>query len=347
VALPVTLADVRRAAAVLEGVAHRTPILTSRTLDRWAGGQLFLKAEHLQRVGAFKFRGAYHALARLGPAERRRGVVAYSSGNHAQAVALAAATLGMPATIVMPTDAPPVKLAATRGYGAEVVTYDRYTEDRVALAGSIAEARGATVLPPFDHPDVIAGQGTAALELLEEVPDLDLLVVPVGGGGLAAGSAVAGRGSRPELEIVGVEPAGRRAARDALARGEVVEVEVPRTLLDGQQTTHIGALPLTLLQALVDRVVGVEDADALATVRTLALRCKQVVEPSGASALAAVLAGTVPAAGRRVGVVLSGGNVAPPLLADALGGTPQPWEGVEAGADPRSCSSSAPTSSAR
>jgi threo-3-hydroxy-L-aspartate ammonia-lyase len=333
VELPVTLADVRRAAAVLDGVAHRTPVLTSRTLDRWAGGQLYLKAEHLQRVGAFKFRGAYHALASLGPAQRRRGVVAFSSGNHAQAVALAAATLGMPATIVMPTDAPPVKLAATRGYGAEIVPYDRYTEDRAALASSIAQARGATVLPPFDHPDVIAGQGTAALELLEEVPDLDLLVVPVGGGGLAAGSAVAGRGLRPDLEVVGVEPGGRRAARDALAQGAVVDVEVPRTVLDGQQTTHIGGLPLTLLRALADRVEGVADADALATVRTLALRCKQVVEPSGASALAAVLAGTVPAGGRRVGVVLSGGNIAPELLADTLRGTPQPWEGEDAGAD--------------
>jgi threo-3-hydroxy-L-aspartate ammonia-lyase len=331
--LPVTLADVQRAASRLDGVAHRTPVLTSRTLDRWAGGQLFLKAEHLQRVGAFKFRGAYHALASLAPTRQRRGVVAFSSGNHAQAVALAAATLGMPATIVMPTDAPPVKLAATRGYGAEVVTYDRYTEDRAALATAIADERGATVLPPFDHPHVIAGQGTAALELLEEVPDLDVLVVPVGGGGLAAGSAVAGRGLRPELEIVGVEPAGRRAARAALSGGEVVEVAVPRTVLDGQQTTHIGALPLTLLRALADRVEGVEDADALATVRTLALRCKQVVEPSGASALAAVLAGTVPAAGRRIGIVLSGGNVAPDVLADAVRGAPQPWEGEGAAVD--------------
>jgi threo-3-hydroxy-L-aspartate ammonia-lyase len=332
-ALPVTLEDVRRAATRLEGVAHRTPVLTSRTLDRWAGGHLFLKGEHLQRIGAFKFRGAYNALASLDPAVRPRGVVAFSSGNHAQAVALAAATLEMPATIVMPTDAPPVKLAATRGYGAEVVTYDRYTEDRAAIAAALAEERGATVLPPFDHADIIAGQGTAALELFEEVPDLDLLVVPVGGGGLAAGSAVAGRGLRPDLEVVGVEPAGRRAAREALARDEVVEVDVHRTVLDGQQTTHIGRLPLTILGALADRVVGVEDAAALATVRALALRCKQVVEPSGASALAAVLAGDVPAAGRRVGVVLSGGNIAPELLADALRTAAQPWDGDDAGAD--------------
>jgi threo-3-hydroxy-L-aspartate ammonia-lyase len=323
--LPVTMADVRRAAARLDGVAHRTPVLTSRTLDRWAGGTLFLKAEHLQRVGAFKFRGAYNALAALDPAVRARGVVAFSSGNHAQAVALAAATLEMRATIVMPTDAPPVKLAATRGYGAEVVTYDRYTEDRAAIAAAIAEERGATVLPPFDHPDVIAGQGTAALELLEEVPDLDLLVTPIGGGGLLAGSAVAAKSLRADLEVVGVEPADRRAARDALARGEVVEVPVPRTVLDGQQTSHIGHLPLAILGALVDRVEGVSDADALAAVRALAMRCKQVVEPSGASALAAVLAGTVHAEGRRVGIVLSGGNIAPELLADVLRDDDQVW----------------------
>jgi threo-3-hydroxy-L-aspartate ammonia-lyase len=314
----VTIEDVHRAAGRLDGVAHRTPVLTSRTLDRWAGGQLFLKGEHLQRVGAFKFRGAYNALAALAPETRGRGVVAFSSGNHAQAVALAAALLGMPATIVMPTDAPPIKLAATRGYGAEVVTYDRYTEDRAAIATGLARDRGATLLPPFDHPDVIAGQGTAVLELLQEVPDLDLLVVPIGGGGLLAGSAIAGRSLRPDLEVVGVEPAGRRAARDALAGGEVVEVAVPRTALDGQQTSHIGRLPLAILGALVDRVEGVSDADTLATVRALAIRCKQVVEPSGASALAAVLAGIVPADGCRTGIVLSGGNVAPERLAAAL-----------------------------
>jgi threo-3-hydroxy-L-aspartate ammonia-lyase len=318
--LPVHLDDVRRAASRLAGVAHRTPVLTSRTLDGWADGRLFLKAEHLQRVGAFKFRGAYNALAALSPADRSRGVVAFSSGNHAQAVALAAALLGMPATIVMPTDAPPTKLAATRGYGAEVVTYDRYTQDRAAIATRLAADRGAALLPPFDHPDVIAGQGTAALELLEDVPDLDLLVVPIGGGGLLAGSAVAGRGLHADLEVVGVEPAGRRAARDALATGRVVEVEVPRTALDGQQTSHVGHLPLAILTALVDRVEGVDDAAALATVRALATRAKQVVEPSGASALAAVLAGTVAARGRRVGVVLSGGNIAPERLAEALVG---------------------------
>jgi threo-3-hydroxy-L-aspartate ammonia-lyase len=325
---------VRRAARRLEGVAHRTPVLTSRTLDGWAGGELFLKGEHLQRAGAFKFRGAYNALASLDPSSRARGVVAFSSGNHAQAVALAAAILEVPAVIVMPTDAPPNKLAATRGYGAEVVAYDRYTEDRAAIAAALAEDRGAMLLPPFDHPDVVAGQGTAALELLEEVPDLDLLVVPTGGGGLLAGSAIAGRALRPDLEVVGVEPAGRRAARDAMASGQVVEVEVPRTVLDGQQTTHVGHLPLVIARSLVDRIVGVGDEAALGTVGALAIRCKQVVEPSGASALAAILSGIVPADGRRIGVILSGGNVAPERLAESLRAVERPgWR--QAGDDGR------------
>jgi threo-3-hydroxy-L-aspartate ammonia-lyase len=311
----VTIADVRAAAERLAGVATRTPVLTSRTLDALAGGRVRCKAEHLQRVGAFKFRGAYAALSAMAPADRRRGVVAFSSGNHAQAVALAARELGMSAAIVMPTDAPPVKLAATRGYGAEVVTYDRYTQDRAAIARRLADERGATVLPPFDHPLVVAGQGTATLELLEEVPDLDLLVVPVGGGGLLAGAAVVARSLRPDLEVVGVEPADRPAARRALAEGEVVDVEVPRTILDGQQTAHIGRIPLAILQRAVDRVVGVDDRLVAATVRLLALRTKQVVEPSGASALAAVVGRVVDAGDRRVGVVLSGGNIAPELLA--------------------------------
>jgi threonine dehydratase len=311
---------VRAAAATLAGVAHRTPVLTSRQLDERVGGRVWLKAEHLQRVGAFKFRGAYTALAALDPATFPGGVVAYSSGNHAQAVALAASLLRLPATIVMPEDAPPTKLAATRGYGAEVVTYDRYGEDRAAIAASLAAERGATVLPPFDHPQVIAGQGTAALELLEEVPDLDLVVAPIGGGGLLAGTALV---CGPlGVDVVGVEPAGRRAAREALARGEVVDVEVPRTLLDGQQTTHVGVRPLAILRRAGARVVGIGDDAVAGTVRFLATRTKQVVEPSGASALAAVLAGEVPVAGRRVGVVLSGGNVDPDRLADLLRSAP-------------------------
>jgi threo-3-hydroxy-L-aspartate ammonia-lyase len=315
---PVTLDDVRRAATRIVGVAHRTPVLRSRLLDARTGASLHLKAEHLQRVGAFKFRGASNAVAALAPDVRARGVVAFSSGNHAQAVALACALRDVPATIVMPTDAPPVKLAATRSYGAEVVLYDRYTEDRRAIGEALARDRGATVIPPFDHPDIVAGQGTAALELLEEVPDLDLLIAPIGGGGLLAGCAAAGRGLRPDLEVVGVEPAGRRAARDALAAGEVVEVEVPRTVLDGQQTSHVGHVPLATLRHHDVQVVGVRDEAALDTVAWLATRLKQVVEPSGAAALAAVLDGTIDVTGRRVGIVLSGGNVPPALLADVL-----------------------------
>lgn len=314
----VTIEDVDAAAARLEGVANRTPVLRSRYLDAAVGAQLHLKAEHLQRIGAFKFRGAYNAIASLAEDARRRGVAAYSSGNHAQAVACAANLLGVPATIVMPHDAPDVKLAATRGYGAEVVGYDRYREDRRAVGERVAEDRGATLIPPYDHPDVIAGQATAALELFEEVPDLDVLVVPTSGGGLLAGCAIAARAANPHVHIVGVEPAERVAARRALAEGAVVTVPVPDTVLDGQQTEAWGHLPLAILRELVDEVVGVDDAAALSTVRTLAIRAKQVVEPSGASALAAVISGAVDVAGRAVGVVLSGGNIAPAQLAEVL-----------------------------
>jgi threo-3-hydroxy-L-aspartate ammonia-lyase len=318
--LPIDLDDIRRAAGRLSGVAHRTPVLTSQHLDQITGASLHLKAEHLQRVGAFKFRGGYNAVAALPAKLRGRGVVAFSSGNHAQAIAAAAGVLGVPATIVMPEDAPPVKLEATRGYGAEVVLYDRYTEDRRAIAATIADERGASVIPPYDHAEVMAGQGTTALELIEQVAGLELLVVPIGGGGLLSGCAVAVASSIPGIEIVGVEPEGRRAARDAMAVGRVVEVAVPRTLLDGQQTPNIGALPLRVLTELVDRVVGVTDAQAAHAVRLLATRTKQLVEPSGAAGLAAVLSGAIDVTGRRVGIVLSGGNVAPSTLARILAG---------------------------
>jgi threo-3-hydroxy-L-aspartate ammonia-lyase len=316
---PVRLDDVRAAARRLSGVVHRTPVLTSRTLDSWAGGSVLLKAESLQRAGAFKLRGAYHALSRLAPAELERGVVAYSSGNHAQAVALAARLLGTHATILMPEDAPAPKLAATRGYGAEVVLYDRYAQDREALAVALAEDRGARIVAPFDDPDVIAGQGTVALELLDQVDDLDLLVVPIGGGGLAAGCAAVVAGLRPEVEVVGVEPAGRPAARLALERDRPVSVDVPRTILDGQQTTYVGAHPLAVLRDHLDAVVGVEDRDVRRAVRALLERVRVVVEPSGAAALAAVLAGDVELRGRRAAVVLSGGNLDLARLPELIG----------------------------
>lgn len=316
--LPVTLRDVEAAASRLAGVAHHTPVVTARRLDERTAGRVHLKAEHLQRIGAFKFRGAYNAISRIPEADRAAGVVAWSSGNHAQAVACAAGLLGCPATIVMPRDAPTVKVVATRGYGATIVAYDRYTEDRREIGRRIAAETGGTVIPPYDHPDVIAGQGTATLELVEQVTGLDLLVVPVGGGGLLAGAAVAAVGRQRDVEIVGVEPTDRRAAREALVQGEVVEVPVPRTVLDGQQTPEIGERPLAIFRALVDRVIGVEDDLVLATVRTLALRTKQVVEPSGASALAAIVGGHLDVTDRRVGIILSGGNVEPQLLARVL-----------------------------
>ena len=295
-------------------------MLTSTSLDEATGGRIHLKAEHLQRVGAFKFRGAYNAIAALDPVTRGRGIVAFSSGNHAQAVALACRLLDAPATIVMPEDAPPVKLEATRGYGAEVVLYDRYTEDRNAIGRAMAEASGATVVPPYDHRDVMAGQGTAALELLQDVPDLDLIVAPIGGGGLLSGTAVAAHGRAPNAEVVGVEPDGRRAARDAIDGGEVVQVPVPRTWLDGQQTPEVGAAPLATLLHHGVRVVGVRDESAGDAVRYLATHLKQLTEPSGAAALGAVLDGTIDVTGRKVGIVLSGGNVAPEVLARILTG---------------------------
>jgi len=299
--------DVRAAAGRLAGVAHRTPVLTSRTLDRRVGAQLYLKAENLQRMGAFKFRGAYNALAVLPPEIRARGVATYSSGNHAQAVALSAALQGVPATILMPHDAPPTKVAATRGYGAQVVLYDRYAEDRVALGAALAADRGATLVPPYDSYPVMAGQGTVALELLEQVPDLDTLVVCVGGGGLLAGCATAAAALAPSMRLVGVEPAAGDDVRRSLLAGARVAIEVPRTICDGQQTTSPGELTFPVLQRLVDEVVLVSDEEVLDAMALAFERLKIVLEPSGASALAAVLAGRVP--GRRIGITLSGGNI--------------------------------------
>jgi threonine dehydratase len=310
--------DVRAAAARLEGVAHRTPVVTSRTLDAELGARVHLKCENMQRVGAFKFRGAYHALSVLSEADRRRGVFTFSSGNHAQAVALSARILGVPATILMPEDAPATKLAATRGYGAEVVTYDRYAGDREAMGAELATERGATLIPPYDHEPVMAGQGTAVLELLDEVGELDVVVVPLGGGGLLSGTAAAVAGIRPGAEVYGVEPAGRTVGRDAMATGTPVTAPIVRTIADGQQTPAIGRAPLEVMLAHVTGVVGVTDDEIVTTLRWLLERSKLVVEPSGASALAAIRAGHIDVGGRRVGVVLSGGNVGAARLAELL-----------------------------
>jgi threonine dehydratase len=316
-----SLDDVRAAAERLSGVAHRTPVLTSRTLDERTGATAFLKAECLQRGGAFKFRGAYNLISSLDPEERARGVVAYSSGNHAQAVSLAARLLGTSATILMPADTPAAKLDATRGYGAEVVTYDRYTEDREALGAALAGERGLSLVPPYEHPLIMAGQGTAAVELLEDVPDLDVLLAPVGGGGLIAGCATAAKALRPGIRVVGVEPEAGDDTRRSLAAGERVRIPVPRTIADGQQADIPGELTFAVNRQVVDAIVTVSDAEIVDAMAFLFDRMKLVTEPSGASPAAALLAGHVPhAAGARVGIVISGGNVGAARFAELMAG---------------------------
>jgi len=309
VAVGVTYADVEAAAGRLAGVAHRTPVLTSSQFDALAGCRAFFKCENLQRMGAFKFRGAYNALAKLGPDERRRGVVAFSSGNHAQAVALAGRILGIPATIVMPKDAPAVKVAATREYGAEVVFYDRAAgEGREAVAERVAREKGSVLIPPFDHPDIIAGQGTGAKELLEETGPLDFLFVPCGGAGLLSGCAIAARHLAPAIRVVGVEPAaGDDAARSFRTR-TLQRVDNPVTIADGARTASMGAITFPLVLRHVHDIITVTDAELVAAMRFLWERMKLVVEPTGALAAAGVLSGAVDVRGRRVGIVLSGGN---------------------------------------
>lgn len=304
-----TFDDVEAARARISGLAHRTPVLTSRTADGMAGAALFFKAENLQRGGAFKFRGACNAIAALDQSARQKGVVAYSSGNHAQALAHAARLHDVAATIVMPRDAPEMKVAATRGHGAEVVFYDRYTEDREEISRRLAGEQGAALIPPFDHPDVIAGQGTAAVELIEEVGEIDLLVVPLGGGGLLAGSALAVRALAPACRIVGVEPEAGNDGQQSLRKGEVVHIPVPKSIADGAITTHVGYHNFPILKDKVDDVVTVTDKQLIETMRFFAERMKIMVEPTGCLAAAAVMQGAIGGAGKRVGILLSGGNV--------------------------------------
>ncbi len=308
----------RAAAERLLGVAHRTPVVTSRTLDARVGAAAFLKCENLQRMGAFKFRGAYNRIAQLTPAERTGGVVAFSSGNHAQGVALAARICGVPAAIVMPSDAPASKIAATRGYGAEVVLYDRKTMNRGAIAADLARERGATLVPPYDDPAIIAGQGTVALELLEDVPDLDVLLVCTGGGGLLAGCALAATALRPGIAIYGVEPAAGDDFARSIAAGTRVEIPVPDTIADGQQTTSPGELTFPIVRRLCAGILTVTDDELRGAMRFAFERLKLVMEPSGASALAALLGGKLDVSGRRVGVVVSGGNVDPARYAEII-----------------------------
>jgi threonine dehydratase len=304
-----TFEDVQAAAKRIEGAAHRTPVLTSRTLNERVGAEVFLKAENFQRIGAFKFRGAFNAISLLSAEQLARGVAAYSSGNHAQAVALAASLAGTSSVILMPEDAPPTKVAATRGYGAEVVTYDRYTGDRTALAQELAHDRGLTLIPPYDHYDVMAGQGTVALELIEEVGPLDALLVPIGGGGLMAGCATAATASSPGIRMIGVEPAAGDDTARSLAAGERVDVGVPRTIADGQAIPVPGELTFAINQRLLDSVELVSDDEIRAAMGFAFERLKIVLEPSGASALAALLADRIQGRPERIGVVLSGGNV--------------------------------------
>ena len=314
-----TYDDVVAAAARIAGHAHRTPVLRSRTADAELGARLVFKCENLQRMGAFKFRGAFNALSKFTPEQKRAGVIAFSSGNHAQAISLAASLLGMPAMIVMPHDAPAAKVAATKGYGGEVVVYDRYREDREAIGRRLAEERGMTLIPPYDHADIIAGQGTATKELIEEVGELDALFVPLGGGGLLSGSALAARALAPRCRVYGVEPEAGDDGRRSFRSGRIVAIETPRTIADGAQTLHLGELTFPIIRRDVDDVLTARDAELVDAMRFFAERMKIVVEPTGALGFAAARRMAGELKGQRVGVLISGGNVDLARFAELIG----------------------------
>ncbi|RZJ59559.1 MAG: threo-3-hydroxy-L-aspartate ammonia-lyase [Acidovorax sp.] len=304
-----TYDDVVAAAGRIAGVAHRTPVITSRILDEEMGAQVFFKCENLQRMGAFKFRGAYNALAQFDAAQRKAGVIAFSSGNHAQGIALAARELGMPATIVMPQDAPAAKVAATQGYGAQVVFYDRYTQDREQITRDLAERDGLTMIPPYDHADVLAGQGTAAKELFEEVGELDAFFVCLGGGGLLSGSALATRALSPHCKLYGVEPEAGNDGQQSFRSGSIVHIDTPQTIADGAQTQHLGNITFPIIRRDVDDILTVSDAQLVDAMRFFATRMKLVVEPTGCLGFAAARARAAELKGKKVGVLISGGNV--------------------------------------
>ena len=307
--LAISYDDVVGAQKRLAGVARRTPVLTSSAADAMVGARLFFKCENFQRMGAFKFRGAFNAISQFTPEQRANGVVTFSSGNHAQAIALSARLLDVKAVIVMPTDAPAVKLTATRGYGAEVVLYDRYADDREAIGRRLAEERGLTLIPPYDHPHVMAGQGTVAQELIEDAGPLDLLVAPLGGGGLLSGCATAARAMNPDCSVIGVEPAAGDDGQRSFRTGRIVHIDTPDTIADGAQTRSLGALTFPVLQRCVDDILTVGDVELAATMAFFAGRMKIVVEPTGCLGAAAVFGGQLDIRGKRVGIVLSGGNV--------------------------------------
>ena len=304
-----TFDDVKAAALRLEGHAHRTPVMTSATADRLLGASLFFKCENFQRMGAFKFRGAFNAISMLKPEQRQKGVVCFSSGNHAQAVALSGQLLGVKTAIFMPVDAPPLKIEATRSYGGEVILFDRFKDDREALAGALANERGMTLIPPYDHPDVIAGQGTAAMELIEEVGPLDFLLVCLGGGGLLAGSALAARALSPHCKIYGVEPEAGNDVQQSFASGKIVKIATPKTIADGAQTQSAGLITFPIIQRHVDGIVTATDAQLVEGMKFFAERMKMLVEPTGALSFAAARHAGLPIQAKRVGVIVSGGNV--------------------------------------
>jgi threo-3-hydroxy-L-aspartate ammonia-lyase len=313
-----TYSDVLAAAERIRGVAHITPVMTSLTANMMAGAELYFKCENFQRMGAFKFRGAYNSIAQFTEAQRKHGVITYSSGNHAQAIALSAKLLGVKATIVMPNDAPAAKVAATKGYGGEVILYDRYKEDREEIGRRLSEERGMTLIPPYDHPHVMAGQGTAAKELIEEVGRLDYLFVCVGGGGLLSGSVLSAKALSPRSRVIGVEPEAGNDAQQSFRRGEIVTIDVPKTIADGAMTTHLGQYTFPLIQKYVDDIVTVTDQQLIEMMKFFAQRMKIVVEPTGCLAAAAAMSGALPVGGKRVGVIISGGNVDLDLFARFL-----------------------------
>ncbi|QXQ16328.1 threo-3-hydroxy-L-aspartate ammonia-lyase [Pseudomonas tolaasii] len=304
-----TYQDVIDAAQRLEGFAHTTPVFTSRTLDAETGAQVFIKCENLQRTGSFKFRGAFNALSRFDAQQRKAGVVAFSSGNHAQGIALAANLLGMPATIVMPTDAPAAKVAATRGYGASVVLYDRFTEDREQIGRTLAVEHGMTLIPPYDHPHILAGQGTAAKELLEFTGPLDALFVGLGGGGMLSGTALSTRALAPDCQLFGVEPEAGNDGQRSFQSGSIVHIDTPATIADGAQTQHLGNHTFPIIRDLVTDILTVSDAELVASMKFFMQRMKLVVEPTGCLGLAALRQLGQRFKGQRVGIIVTGGNV--------------------------------------
>lgn len=317
-ALAISYEDVAAAHRRLQGVAHRTPVIRSQTVNGLTGASVFFKCENFQRMGAFKFRGAYNALSKLTDAQKHLGVCAFSSGNHAQGIALSAQILGMGATIVMPQDSPAIKVAATRAYGAQVISYDRYRDDREAISRQLAQEQGMTLIPPYDHADVMAGQGTAAKELFEETGPLDLLLVCLGGGGLISGCAMAAAELSPGCQVIGVEPEAGNDAQQSKRLGRIVRIDTPRTIADGAQTQALGQLTFPIIDAMVSDIVTVSDAELIDAVRFAAARMKIVVEPTGALAMAAALQSKVEIRGLRVGVIISGGNIDIAQLASYL-----------------------------